>query len=313
MKSKLMLSTAALLLATTVSVNASTIYANDGSEVKSNANICANDSYWYQTDSTDMVEADIVDTSSRMLLSTAAAENGEVELSFPSNADDLSVYVYNYTDKGRELTDQFNFKVSDCGYETTVEDYKSVAPKVVVEKTDTGVTLTTPDLQDYQLYVNQIEANDDGKSKKVKFKDGKADLTLESDVIQVTEEYTNDKGNVKEQFYEVDLSDDIIVRKLANLDLSIIKPMDYIDRTVLIRVVVGLIVLVILYLVKISLSKVYRSKKEYKRRYKEIQAKHREQAKQKHLAEQEAKRARYEQLKQRKIDSEHRANLEIRK
>lgn len=313
MKSKLMLSNIALLLATTVSVNAATIYANDGSEVKTNANICANDSYWYQTDSTNMVEADIVDTSSRMLLSTATAENGEIELSFPSNAEELSVYIYDYTDKGRELTDQFEFKVSDCGYETIVEDYKSIVPKVTVEKNDTAVTLIAPDLQDYQLYVNQIEVNDDGKSKKVKFKNGQADLALESDVIQITEEYTNDKGEVKEQFYEIDLSNDIIVRKLSNLELSIIKPMDYIDRSLLIRVIAGLIALVILCLIKISLTKTYRSKKEYKRQYKENQVKKRQQAKQKHLAKQEAKRARQEQLKQRKIDSEHRANLEIRK
>lgn len=313
MRSKLMLSTIGLLLCSGINLSAATIFASDGSTVESDANICANDSYYYQTDNKNMYEADVISANSKVLLSTVNASNGEIEMSFPTNVENLSVYVFEYTDTGKELSDQFDFSISDCGYESIVEDYKTTAPKVGIEKRDSGLGLTAPDLENYKLYINQVEANDDGNSKQVKFKDGKADLTLESDIIQITEEYTNDEGKDKELFFELDLSNDIIIRRLSNLDLSVIAPMDYIDKKILIRIIGGLIALVILYLINIMFVKKYRAKKEYKRKYKELKAKHREQVKQKKLAEDNAKKEKYKQLKQKKLDKEHRANLEIRK
>lgn len=313
MKSKLMLISIGLLLLVSKDFSAATVYASNGTIVENDANICANDSYYYETDSNGMYEADIVSTESRQLLSTSNSLNGEIEFSFPANAGNLTVYVYQYEGNVRTLVDTFKFKISDCGYEVVVDDYKPLSIQTTITKSDIGYQFTKPDLEDYNLYINELEPDDNGTSKKVKFKDGIADLPISTDIIQLTESYINADGKEIEQYFEADLSSDPVIRKISSIQLTVIEPMQYLDRHVLIRIFLGLILLVILYLTNIMLVKQYRAKKEYKRKYALYQQKRREQAREKQQEEQLRKQRKQQIIKQKKLESERRANLEIRK
>lgn len=308
-----MLLSIGLLLIVSKDLNAATVYASNGTPVESDSNICANDIYYYQTDSNGMYEADIVSTDSRLLVGTSNSTNGEIEFSFPIDAGDLTVYVYDYNGSDRKLVDTIKFTISDCGYEVINDEYKKLTLKTTISKTDLGYQFTQPDLEDYNLYLNQLELDDDGVSKKVKFKDGIANAAITEDKIQLTESYINDKGNEVDQYFEIDLTNDIIIRKISSLDLTVIEPMQYIDRHLLVRMLIGMIVLIILYLINIVLVKQYKAKKAYKRKYKLYQQKRREAALKKRQEEELRKKRKQQMIKQKKLESERRANLEIRK
>lgn len=313
MKSKLMLMSIGVLLLVTQDFSASTVYASDGTTVENDSNICANDSYYYQTDTNGMYEADIVSTDTRQLLATSNSSNGEIEFMFPANAGALNVYVYQYTDSQRSLVDTSQFTISDCGYEVVVDDYETLKMQTTITKTEDGYQFTKPDLDDYNLYINELEPNDDGISKKVKFKNDVADIQVATDVIQLSETFISSKGKQKVQYFEIDLSDQMVIREISNIHLNVIAPMEYLDRKILIRIVLGLIVLVILYLMNTMLVKQYRARKEYKRKYELYQKKQREQRRKEQQEELLRKQRKQQMIKQKKLESERRANLEIRK
>lgn len=314
MKSKLMLTTAALLLITQFNYDAAELYGNDGSVVTDGSQICANAEYTFETTSNNNVEANIVSTKDSTLLATANAKNGSVELMFPSNIKDLSVYFYEYTNDDRELLDSVNVTVSDCGYEVVTDDYKSSKPKASFELTDTGITFTMPELTDYKLYVNSLDKDDDGKAAPVHFKDGTGSIETTSDVIQVTEQYVNDDGKDVERYFEIDTSDDIIIiRHLSNLDLQLIKPLEYIDKKTLVYVFLGLIAFVFLYILYLITKKQYNAKKRYKRKIKELKVKKQQEVEEQRKRKLREKKRLLEEQEKKKRDSEHRANLEIRK
>lgn len=313
MRSKLMLITTAFILMLQLDVQAATIYASDGSQIADNSNICAYDSYYYEADSSEMLEASIVSTDTRMLLQTVHANDGEIEFVFPSNVSDLSIYVYSFEDNGKQLVDEYELKVSDCGYEETVDKYSTTNPQTKISVDGTTISFTKPELDDYHLYYNQVEENDDGKARELKFKDSVGSVELVSDYFQITEEYTNKDGKEVARYYEINLTDDPIIRKMKKLDLSIIEPMQYIDRVVLIRLFFGLIVLVILYLININLMKTYKAKKEYRRKLKVLKQKRREQIYRQRQEQELEKKKKYAQQKRKQAEQKQRANLEIRK
>lgn len=313
MNRKLILIGVLLLVVGSNDFNAATILASNGEEVTKGASICANDSYFYETDGNGMYEADIVDSNSRQLMATSNSANGEIELSFPANAGDLGVYIYEYDGAEKTLADSFEFSVSDCGYEVVTEDYKAIVPQTTMKKTETGYQFTQPELEDYSLYINELEANDDGVSKKVRFKDGIGEVAITTDLIQLTESYINDEGSVTEHYFEIDLRNDGMVRQISNVKLTVIEPLEYIDIDILIRIVVGFIVLIVLYIVNLTYVKKYRAKKNYKKKYKLYQMKKKEEAKQKREEERLEKERKAKELEQQKLESERRANLGIRK
>lgn len=313
MKHKFMATFIALVAFLGIDFNAATIYASNGVEVTNTNNICANDIYTYQTDSDGMYEADIVDTDNRQLLTTVNSQNGEIDLTLPANAGDLTVYIYGYEKQARKLVDTYKFSVSDCGYDEVTKNYKALPIQTKIKKTDTGYQFTEPKAEGYKLYINQIEDNDDGTSKRVKFKKGVADIESTSNVVQLTENYFNVKGKPVENFYEVDFSNGMVIREITDVQLKVIKPMQYIDREVLIRVVIGFIVLVVLYLLKTIFVKRYRARKQYLKKYKKYQEKRIAEEKKKKMRELELKKRKQEALKQKRLESERRANLSIRK
>ncbi len=313
MRSKLMLMTTVFLLMLQLDFQAATIYASDGTVIDSNTSICANDIYTYETESSDMFEAEVVSTADNMLQTTFNASNGAFEFVFPANVEKLSVYIYDYSEEGRNLVDRYDFTVNDCGYESLVEDYKVSAPQVKLSKSELGIEFTEPTVDNYKLYINQVEEDDDQKSKQVKFKDGVADVEVTTDMIQLTETYTNSEGKDIEKFYEVDFTDDVIIRSVKDLELSVIEPMQYIDKNLLVRVLGGFIVLIILYLINLSLTKKYRSKKRYKKRMNEIKEKQRQQAIEKKQEQELEKKRKLAEKKRIKQERERRAKLEIRK
>ncbi len=310
MRSKLMLMTTVFLLTLQLDFQAATIYASDGTVIDSNTSICANDTYTYETDSNDMFEAEIVSTANNMLQTTLNASNGVIEFEFPANVDKLTAYIYDYTDEGRNLADSYDFTVTDCGYESVVEDYNVAAPLVTFKKSEQTVTFTAPEADNYKLYINQIEENDDQQSKQVKFKDGVADVEVTTDMIQLTETYTDKEGSEIEKFYEVDFTDKQIIRNVKDLQLSVIEPLNYIDVHILLRVLGGLIVLIILYLINLKLLKQYRSKKRYKQRMNEMKAKRREQLVQAKKEQELEKKSKIDEKKSKQKESERLANLE---
>lgn len=313
MKSKLMLIAAFVMLVGQVDYSAATIFASDGSPIDNSANICANDSYFYQTDSSDMYEAKVVGTDTDMLLTTTHAKNGEIEFLFPANVPNLSVYIYDYKQSDATLVDQFEFKVSDCGYESVTEDYKVTTPKTTISLTDQTLTFTEPDNPNYNLYVNPIEENDNGQSTRLKFHDGIATLEMTTNTVQITEDYTSDSGKEVTRYFELDLGEEPIIRKMDNLKLSVIEPMDYISRPHLIRIIAGFIALVILYIAYIRLRKQYKARKQYIRKAKEIKARQKQKLYEKKQAQDLAQKQKLREQKNAQAERERRQNLEIRK
>ncbi len=313
MKSKFMLISVMLISMLQHSFYAATIYANDGTEIKSNTTICANDTYYYQSGDNGIYEGDIISTNSRMLLSTVTAKDGVLELAFPTSVENISVNVYNYGEKGKQLVDMYDFTVTDCGYEETANELKETTPKVDIEQIDSGLRLTYSAEDDYELYYNEVDAEDDAKFTKVRFKEGSATVPLTESIVQLTEVYTNDEGKEVTRYFEIENSESLVIRKLSNLDLTIIEPLDYIDMNILFRIVVALIFLVILYLINIKLVKKYKAKKNYRKKLKAYRLKKKEADKIKQQKIQQEKRKRYEMQKAKKEDQKRRANLEIRK
>ncbi len=313
MRSKILLITTVFLFMLQLDIKAATIYASDGSEITNNSSICANDSYYYQVDNNSMYEGEVVSTSNKMLLDTFYASNGEIEFIFPANVENLSVYIYEYSNSERQLIDKVEFSISDCGYEVVKDDYKFSAPQTKITLGNDSVIFSEPDVEDYKLYINQLEVDDDGKSNHVKFKEGVATIALDSDVVQLTEEFKNDKNENVTKYYEVDLSDEIIIRRLSELELTVIEPLEYIDVPLLIRTLLGLIVLVVLYLVNILLVKELRAKKEYKRKLKKLKERRRRKIQEAKRQELELKRRQQAARNKEKQERERRANLEIRK
>lgn len=313
MKSKLMLTTAGLLMITQFNYEAAELYGTDGSVVTDGSQVCANAEYSYETNSTSNVEANIVSTKDSTLLATTNANDGIVNLMFPTNIEDLTIYFYEYTTDGRDTIDSLNVTVSDCGDEVVTDDYKSSKPKASFELADAAITFTMPDSTDYKLYVNSLDENDDGKAVPVHFKDGVGTVETTSSVIQVTEQYVNDDGKNVERYFEIDTADEVVIRHLSNLDLQLIKPLEYIDKKTVIHILVGLTVFIFLYILYLITKKQYKAKKKYKRKVKELKAK-----KQRELEEERKRKLRekkrvLEEQEKIKRDSEHRANLEIRK
>lgn len=313
MRSKILLITTVFLFMLQLNIKAATIYASDGSEISNNSNICANDTYYYQVDSASMYEAEVIATSNNMLLDTFYSSNSVLEFVFPANVEDLSVYIFEYTNSDRKLVDKVEFSISDCGYEVITEDYKFNVPQTDITVDNNSIIFSEPTAEDYKLYINQLEVDDDGKSSHVKFKDGVSSIPLDSDVVQLTEEFKNNDGDDVTKYYEVDLSDGIIIRRLSNLELTIIEPLEYIDVPLLIRTLLGLIILVVLYLVNILLVKQLRAKKEYKLKLKKIKERRRQKVKEAKKAELELKRQKQIARNKERQESERRANLEIRK
>ncbi len=312
MKSKFMLISVMLISMLQHSFYAATIYANDDTEIKTNSTLCANDTYYYESGDNGIYEGDIISTNSRILLDTTTARDGVLELMFPSNIENVSVNIYNYGDTGKQLVDIYDFTITDCNYEQVAPDFKETKPKVTIEQSGSNLLLSNSD-DNYDLYYNEVDADDDGKFTKVKFKDGDAVITPTENIIQLTEVYTNDEGKEVTRYFEIEIGENVVVRKLSNLDLTIIEPLDYIDISILLRIIFGLIVLIILYLINIKLMKKYKAKKMYRKKLKKYRIKKREAEMQKQQRLQEEKRKRYELQKAKKEDQQRRANLEIRK
>ncbi len=312
MKSKFMLISVMLISMLQHSFYAATIYANDGTEIKTNSTICANDTYYYESGDNGIYEGEIISSNSRILLDTATARDGVLELMFPSNIENISVNINNYGETGRQLVDIYDFTITDCGYEQVVTDFKETKPKVTIEQSGTNLAFSNSD-DNYNLYYNEVDANDDGKFTKVKFKGGEATITPTESIIQLTEVYTNADGEEVTRYFEIEIGENIVVRKLSNLELTIIEPLDYIDISILLRIILGLIVLIILFLINIQLMKKYKAKKVYRKKLKMYRIKKREAEIQKQQRLQAEKRKRYELQKAKKEDQKRRANLEIRK
>lgn len=313
MKRKFILTFVVLVGLVSFDFNAATIYSSDGTEVTDTKDICANNTYSYKTATNGMYEADIVDADNYQLVATSNSQNGEIELTFPSKAGSLVAYIYEYKDQTKTLIDTYKFTVSDCGYDEVVYNYKPFQLQTTIKKTDTGYQFSEPKIEEYNLYINQIEANDDGTSKRVKFKQGVGEVEKASDVIQLTEDYVNKEGKKIENFYEVDFSNAEVIREISDVQLKVIKPMQYIDRKILIRVVSGFIVLVVLYLLNRIFIKQYRARKQYLKKYKKYQEKRIAAEKKKKMRELELKKRKQEAIKKKRLESERRANLAIRK
>lgn len=312
MKSKFMLISVMLISMLQHSFYAATIYANDGTEIKTNSTLCANDTYYYESGDSGIYEGDIISTNSRILLDTTTARDGVLELMFPSNIENVSVNIYNYGETGKHLVDIYDFTITDCNYEQVAPDFKETKPKVTIEQSGSNLLLSNSD-DNYNLYYNEVDAADDGKFTKVKFKDGDAVITPTENIIQLTEVYTNDEGKEVTRYFEIEIGENVVVRKLSNLDLTIIEPLDYIDISILLRIVFGLIVLIILYLINIKLMKKYKAKKMYRKKLKSIVSK-REKQRCKSNKDYKKKNASVTNYKkQKKEDQQRRANLEIRK
>ncbi|WOO87238.1 hypothetical protein RZE82_08980 [Mollicutes bacterium LVI A0039] len=313
MKSKLILVTTMLVLFVQLDFEAATVYTSDGTELDSNSTVCAYDDYYYNTQSSEMFEAEIVDSNSKVLLSTVNAKNGEIKFTFPTNFENLIAYVYTYADGNPQLVEKFEFVVTDCGYEPTVDDYEIIAPQTTFSKSDLGVAFTEPVAKNYKLYINQVEENDDGKSMPVRFDNGVADIELTTDIIQIIEEYTNDSGKKVTKYFEINKEPDIVIRNLSDLDLQVIAPMDYIDKKVLIRILVGLITIIILYLVNMITVKKYRAKREYNRKLKAYKDKRRAQLVKERQIEEFQRKQNIDKIRMVEQDRARRTNLEIRK
>lgn len=315
MKRKLILICVAFTMFASLDFKAATIYATNGSEVTDYGNLCANDSYFYKTENNGMYQAEIINSKNHVLQATSNSNNGEIELVFPANAGELAIKVYEYVNKERTFVETVKVGVSDCGYDSVVDDYNATAPLTTITKTDLGYQFTEPDMENYTLYVNQLETKDDtGTSQSVKFADGVATEEVTADVLQITETYPNKEGKEVNVYYEVDFSnDELEIRKLSSVDLKVIEPMEYIDKKILIRTFIGLIILVILYLLNISFSKRYRARKAYLKKYKLYQEKQKEAQRAQKLRNQELKKKKELAIQQQKLESERRANLGIRK
>lgn len=313
MKRKLILISVVFSIFASFEFKAASLYANNGTEVASGSSICANDSYFYKTKSNGMYEAEIIDGKNSTLLATSNSKNGEIELVFPLNASSLTIRIFEYKDQQRSLVDTMEFTVSDCGYEVVKEDYTGSSPLTKITKTDEGYQFTEPEQKNYKLYVNQLEEDDDGTSQKIRFKDGVGKKTITADILQITETYTNDKGKSVKKFYEIDFTDGMVIRELSNIDLNIIEPMDYIDKNILVRIMISMMIIVVLFLMKVVLAKRYNARREYLLKVKRYHERQRELERQQKLKQQQLKKRKEQALRQKQLESERRANLGIRK
>ncbi len=302
-----------LLLININSFSAATLYSQDGSSVESGSTVCADAEYYLNFES-EGIYANIVNSSNNMLLSTINAKNGELTFSFSPDNTKVRLDVYEYANKSNEYLQSIKLNVEDCGYEQVVEPLTSTAPQFSIKRKDGFINLTAPSkFEDYKLYYNFLEEDDNGNSKEVKFKDGVASIEIETNDIQFIEEYTNLKDKEVKRYYEVSLDKFMTIRKLKSLDLSIIEPMSYLDKSILLRILIGLIFFIVLYLVKMFFSRALRAK----RRERKLELKRRQK---RALQKQELERQRRQEIERKKqkkkaelADQKRRNNLEIRK
>lgn len=276
-------------------------------------NVCANSSYYYTLDSNSMYEADILNSDTGVLQQTINAQNGSFEFVFPANVESLSIYTFEFTDQGKTLVNNFDLTVSDCGYEVITEDYSNPAPKFDVTVDESNITLSESDLEDYKLYINFVEDGDDHKFTRVRFDEGEAIIPIETNTVQFTETYSGDAGKEIENYYEVDISEPTIIRKLSTLELQIIKPLSYIDKMKLIDVLLGLIILFVLMIFFINTSRKYRIEKKHRQKMIALKKKKEQE---KIEAERKAQLLRQKKLAEKKAKIEEkkaRQNLEVRK
>lgn len=290
-------------------------YDGEAKIIENNDQLCANNNYKIELDSEDKTyKANIISTANNGLLDTVYSSEGQINLNFPSNVEKLKINVVEVTETESKPVEQFSVNIKDCGYSKIVDDYSQVNPKAKIEFEDQVLKITKPDSAEYQLFINQVSDNDNGKFKKVNFKDNQAKVKIDSDYIQFTEEYKNNKNKKIQKFYEIDLSgNDYVIRALKGVDLNIVKPVEYIKKNILIRILIGFICIIILYLINRQLKAEYNRRKREKRRLKEIKYRKIKEMQNQKKRRQKEKELYYLKKQKEKEEIERRHNLEIRK
>lgn len=290
-------------------------YDSEVETIENNDQLCANNEYKIEVGNEDKTyKANIISVANKGLLDTVYSSDGQINLSFPSNVEKLKINIVEATDTESKPVEELSVKVKDCGYSKKVDDHTLVNLKAKIEIEDQVLKITKPDSSDYQLFINQISDNDNGKSKKVKFKDNQAEIKIDSNYIQITEVYKDKKNKKIQKFFEIDLSEnDYIIRTLKGVDLKVVKPLEYIKKNILIRILIGFICIIILYLINRQLKAEYNRRKREKRRLKEIKYKKIKEMQSQKKRKQKEKELYYLKKQKEKEEIERRHNLEIRK
>ncbi len=268
MRNKLIIIIGLFVANMSIDIVAASIYTSDGSEISNQSSVCANDTYEYVSDKLN-IEMEILMSDRNLLLQSQNAINGNIKFMLPVVDYPLNIRVYNYTDDSKELIDSYNFEVTDCGYEQVVSDFDATVPQVTYTLNNGIISFQVPDIEDYELYINQVEENDDQKSRKLKFKNGVAEYEINEEIIQITEKYPNEEGVIENHYFEYNTKEDV-TRSLSSFTLSVISPLQYINYNLVIRILLALIVLVTLILIKIKLQKKYKKLKRREKRKKAI-------------------------------------------
>lgn len=273
MKIKLTIFTIVFILLSTYQFQATTLISDNESIAASGDVICANASYYYQGDETKDYQA-LIYNQNGVYLSFTNSTNGVIEFVFPENATAIAIDIYQITNNSKTYIETMDFTVEACGYDQVTDEPATEYPNNTVNFTSTlegdKMTVTAPELDNYKLLYNVIEENDNGLFTQLEFIEGKAEITLDSDVVQFEEEYTNTEGKTYTKYYEYNTQPVPRFRILTNLNVTVINPVDYIDKSIIMRLLYGLIALVILLIIKIIFSRKYKKKKLYNQKIRAI-------------------------------------------
>ncbi len=312
MRNKLMFVISILLINLNINLSAANLYSSDYTEIETESVICANDSYYYEANDNGIYEAEIVATDTKMLLSTINSQDGVIEFIFPSNIEKLSLYIYEYTETARTLIDTIEVTISDCGYEQIIDDYSMNTPQTKISLEDNQVIFTKPNLSDYKLYLNEVEADDNGKSRPIIFKEEVGSFEYNQEIIQITEQYTDENNEKQMKFYELDLNTKTI-RELTDFELNPIEPLQLIDKKIVSRILIAGIILIILIVLNIILTRQYKVKKRQKKEKKLHEAQLREKKLKIKQMEHEKLMKKYDEELRKIKEREQRDNLRIKR
>lgn len=214
--------------------------------------ICSNVEYYFDVEGTKH-QVIILDENNYYLDSYVYNEGDLV--TFPSNVSNLKALIFNQDIDGNlVLAEEVDFSLVDCGYSSETVNYEYNTLGVTVELSDDTLTFTlNNEFSNYQLSVQEVDSK---RAKKLSFSDGDVQqykiINPEVEYIQVKESFTDSDGKSVENYFEIDMSTDVLfLREVNSFSLNTINKSSVISIMDIVLIIL-LILVFLIFTIKIK-------------------------------------------------------------
>lgn len=258
-----------VFIVSTINISASElkVYNDQGVEFTSTDEICANRSYFVETNDSYR-EIMILDKTTSQVLDVFNSNSNEMEIIFPEDTNNIKIVSTLYTEDGvLDLTteQEINVSVVNCDYEIVVEPYDRTTVLSFVEYDGENIYLSKPTNM-YSDYSLTYQLLDDKLAHTIDFsQEQKVTVNLvENTVVQLTENYTNIDGEIITTFYEIEVNPQtksFFVRSVNGFEVKKIEKLDVFDMKLLITSLILFVVAIMLHIWYIRVRSQYKNEK----------------------------------------------------